>query len=50
MDRSSLAAKLIDEGLRRYALDTLLRQFAAGPGNEGRLNSTEDVNLAAAVA
>jgi hypothetical protein len=28
LDRSALAAKLIDEGLRRYSLDTVLRQFA----------------------
>ena len=27
MDRSTLAAKLIDDGLRRYALDAALRQF-----------------------
>jgi hypothetical protein len=28
LDRSALAAKLIDEGLRRYSLDSVLRQFA----------------------
>jgi hypothetical protein len=28
MDRSALAAKLIDDGLRRYALDSVLRQFS----------------------
>lgn len=28
VDRSALAAKLIDEGLRRYALDSVLRQFS----------------------
>jgi hypothetical protein len=28
MDRSALAAELIDEGLRRYALDGVLRQFS----------------------
>jgi len=28
IDRSTLAAQLIDAGLRRYALDAALRQFA----------------------
>src|SRR5262249_49092453 len=28
MDRSQLAAELIDEGLSRYSLDAVLRQFA----------------------
>jgi hypothetical protein len=28
VDRSALAAKLIDEGLKRYSLDAVLRQFS----------------------
>jgi hypothetical protein len=40
MDRSALAAKLIDEGLRRYALDGVLRQFS------DRQESSAQINLA----
>ena len=35
VDRSALAAKLIDEGLRRYALDGVLRQFSDRPSSAG---------------
>lgn len=31
MDRSQLAAQLLDAGLRKYALDTALRQFSGAP-------------------
>lgn len=38
MDRSSLAAKLIDEGLRRYALDAALRQFSDRQSEVGEIS------------
>jgi hypothetical protein len=44
IDRSALAAKLIDEGLRRYALDGVLRQFS------DRQSETSEINLAGAPA
>src|SRR3954453_19545087 len=34
-DRSTLAAQLIDAGLRRYALDAALREHAGGDGEPG---------------
>ncbi len=37
LDRSQLAAQLLDAGLRRYALDTALRQHTGGDvDDEGR--------------
>ena len=44
LDRSSLAAKLIDEGLRRYSLDTVLRQFS------DRQSSADNVSPAESTA
>ena len=44
VDRSALAAKLIDEGLRRYALDGVLRQFS------DRQESSAQINLAESTA
>ena len=39
MDRSALAAKLIDEGLRRYSLDAVLRQFSDRQESSAEINS-----------
>jgi hypothetical protein len=44
IDRSALAAKLIDEGLRRYALDGVLRQFS------DRQSQSAEINPAGATA
>lgn len=33
LDRSQLAAQLLDQSLRRYALDDALRRFAGAPGS-----------------
>jgi hypothetical protein len=41
MDRSQLAAKLIDEGLRRYSLDAVLRQFADRQSLDGDVSQAE---------
>ena len=48
VDRSALAAKLIDEGLRRYALDGVLRQFSDRPSSAGDVSreSPENANAA----
>jgi hypothetical protein len=48
LDRSSLAAKLIDEGLRRYALDSVLRQFSDRQSLDGSMSPVghESVNAA----
>jgi hypothetical protein len=48
MDRSALAAKLIDEGLRRYALDGVLRQFNDRQEAAGDSSPVSQANATAA--
>jgi hypothetical protein len=42
MDKSELAAKLIDSGLRPYALDGLLRQFTDRPEIAGHVSESKE--------
>jgi hypothetical protein len=48
VDRSTLAAKLIDDGLKRYALDAVLRQFSDRQETAGDSSSTSQANATAA--
>ena len=47
-DRSALAAKLIDEGLRRYALDGVLRRFNDRQETAGDSSPVSQANATAA--
>jgi len=48
VDRSALAAKLIDDGLRRYALDGVLRQFSDQQSSAGDVSQAAGENATAA--
>ena len=41
LDRSQLAALLLDQGLRKYALDAALRQFADGARDTQELGPSD---------
>jgi len=41
IDRSALAAKLIDQGLRAYGLDAVLRQFTDRQSVDGGVSQAE---------
>jgi hypothetical protein len=48
VDRSALAAKLIDEGLKRYSLDAVLRQFSDRQESAGDVSRESPETVAAA--